>query len=123
MVQERLSANVQGRRTVRESSASLLAGLLFDAEGEPLVPVHSNKGTQRYRYYVSRALQHGTQSPSATGLGFRPDGWSRWSGKNLRRSSLTRSSLHCVVVSQSRQTWRCTILKATIHRQSALRLA
>lgn len=67
-VQERLAANVQGQRTVRASSESLLAGLLFDADGEPLVPVHTRKGTQRYRYYVSRALQHGTVSASAQGL-------------------------------------------------------
>jgi len=67
-VQERLSANMQGRRTTRETNASLLAGLLVDGEGEPLVPVHSKKGAQRYRYYVSRALQHAAQSPSAMGM-------------------------------------------------------
>jgi site-specific DNA recombinase len=70
-VQQQLAANLQGQRTMRESSESsesLLAGLLFDADGEPLVPVHTRKGPQRYRYYVSRALQHGTVSASAQGL-------------------------------------------------------
>ncbi len=67
-VQERLAANVQGQRTVRAASASLLAGLLVDAEGEPLVPVHTRKGRQRYRYYVSRFLQHGTATTARNGL-------------------------------------------------------
>ena len=58
----------KGQRRSRERNASLLAGLLFDDEGEPLIPVHTNKAKQRYRYYVSKALQHGSGSPSAIGL-------------------------------------------------------
>ncbi|MXO73034.1 recombinase family protein [Alteraurantiacibacter buctensis] len=67
-VQARLAANVQGQRTVRAETASLLAGLLVDADGEPLVPVHTRKGRQRYRYYVSRSLQHGTAATTGNGL-------------------------------------------------------
>jgi site-specific DNA recombinase len=40
----------------RATSASLLAGLLFDAEGQRLTPTHAVKKGRRYRYYVSRSL-------------------------------------------------------------------
>lgn len=83
-VQRQLSDHVQGVRTTREANTSLLAGLLVDPDGEPLVPVHASKpvlskvegpvpghgeaGRRRYRYYVSRAHQHGTASPDAPAL-------------------------------------------------------
>ena len=54
-----LAANLQGRRGARSASPSLLAGKLVDREGDPVVSVHATKGTVRYRYYVSRALQQG----------------------------------------------------------------
>lgn len=58
-VQLRLSDNTQGSQTAATiRSSSLLAGLVFDAEGEPLVASHACKGKTRYRYYVSRRLQH-----------------------------------------------------------------
>jgi DNA invertase Pin-like site-specific DNA recombinase len=34
---------------------SLLAGLLYDDLGRPMVPSHTTKGTRSYRYYVTRA--------------------------------------------------------------------
>lgn len=46
---------------------SLLAGLLFDADGEPLVATHATKGGRRYRYYASRSLQRGGKA-GANGL-------------------------------------------------------
>ena len=53
-----LEQNRQGRRTGKNAQqASLLAGLVRDEAGEPLIPVHATKGKVRYRYYVSRALQ------------------------------------------------------------------
>lgn len=61
-----LDSHIQGQRTVRQERASLLAGLLFDPEGEPLIPVHTTKGRQRYRYYVRRCDQHGPAAPKAT---------------------------------------------------------
>ena len=33
---------------------SLLSGILTDPEGRPMAPVHTSKGSKRYRYYVSR---------------------------------------------------------------------
>jgi len=59
-VQVLLAQNWQGKRTGRNArEASLLAGLIQDEAGEPLIPVHATKGKVRYRYYVSRSLQQG----------------------------------------------------------------
>ncbi|MCB2073056.1 MAG: recombinase family protein [Novosphingobium sp.] len=69
-VQARLADNTQGRqRTSTARSPSLLAGLVFDENGEPLVATHASKhmsnsargGKTRYRYYVSRSLQLGSE--------------------------------------------------------------
>ena len=60
-----LNTNLQGKTRQRVPSASLLAGKVVDSEGEPLIAVHATKGFVRYRYYVSRALQH---EPSNVGL-------------------------------------------------------
>ena len=54
-VQTKLSQN----RVVRKARCNVrnpspLAGRVFDGNGEPLTPSHSNKKGQRYRYYVSR---------------------------------------------------------------------
>jgi len=57
-VQAMLSAHVRGGRRRRAASPSPLAGRIVDADGEPLLATHACKGNVRYRYYVSRALQH-----------------------------------------------------------------
>jgi site-specific DNA recombinase len=54
---------VERRATVTKSDA-LLAGLLFDAEGEAMTPTHAVKKGTRYRYYVSRRLMVGTANKS-----------------------------------------------------------
>ena len=60
-VQARLADNAQGaQRTTSAASTSVLAGRVFDEDGQPLVATHSCKGKVRYRYYVSRSLQHQT---------------------------------------------------------------
>jgi site-specific DNA recombinase len=64
-VQVLLANNLQGRRSMNNRNASLLAGKLVDAEGEPLLAVHAAVGKARYRYYVSRRLQH---EPGSTGM-------------------------------------------------------
>ena len=51
---------------------SLLAGRIVDAQCEPLLAVHASRTAKggsesskvRYRYYVSKALQHGTAKAS-----------------------------------------------------------
>ena len=65
----KLKANPQGEQRAKTvKSASLLAGRCFDAAGEPLVASHAVKDTRRYRYYVSRSLQHGKASGQANGV-------------------------------------------------------
>jgi site-specific DNA recombinase len=41
---------------------SLLAGLLYDAHGEPMTPSHAVKKGVRYRYYVSKSLLIGDKA-------------------------------------------------------------
>ncbi|MES2288149.1 MAG: recombinase family protein [Pseudomonadota bacterium] len=58
-VQAMLANNVQGGRRSRSAATeSLLAGLIVDGAGDPLVAAHACKGKTRYRYYVSRPLHH-----------------------------------------------------------------
>ena len=45
---------------------SLLAGKLFDADGLPMTPSHSNKQGKRYRYYINRAKILGKVSSAHT---------------------------------------------------------
>jgi site-specific DNA recombinase len=56
-VQHSLAVNRRERRNgTSAKEPSLLAGLIFDAEGKRLPPSHAAKGGKRYRYYVSRSL-------------------------------------------------------------------
>ena len=58
-VQRRLAEHVRGaRRGPRTASPALLAGLIVDEAGEPLISAHACKGKVRYRYYVARAAHH-----------------------------------------------------------------
>ena len=62
-VQAKLASNVKGERSgERAAASSPLAGKIVDEAGDPLSPVHATKGRVRYRYYVSRELQHGRSS-------------------------------------------------------------
>ena len=49
---------------IRSSSASLLAGRIFDDRANPMTPTHADKKGVRYRYDVSHALLQG-QAPEA----------------------------------------------------------
>jgi DNA invertase Pin-like site-specific DNA recombinase len=68
-VQRRLAEHVKGaRRGPRTASTALLAGIIVDSAGEPLISAHACKGQVRYRYYVSRASHHaGSGTGPATG--------------------------------------------------------
>ena len=46
---------------------SLLAGILFDAQGERMTPTHAVKKGVRYRYYVSKSLLTGDDKATKTG--------------------------------------------------------
>jgi len=50
-----------------DNRPSMLAGILFDAQGDRMSPSHAIKGGTRYRYYVSRSLIDGTAKTSVSG--------------------------------------------------------
>jgi DNA invertase Pin-like site-specific DNA recombinase len=59
-VQATLAANrVQRGAGNGNDQLSLLAGLIYDAHGEPMTPSHAVKKGVRYRYYVSKSLLTG----------------------------------------------------------------
>lgn len=51
---------------ITAKSPSLLAGKLFDDNGNRMTPSHSNKKGKRYRYYVSQALIQGNINQGGT---------------------------------------------------------
>ena len=53
-VQKQLNANILGRRHRGNAQhSSLLVGLVFDGHGRRMTPSHANKGTRRFRYYIT----------------------------------------------------------------------
>lgn len=69
-VQAQLGDNSQGvQQGPTLKDASLLAGKVVDHEGQTLVATHACKGKVRYRYYVSRTLQHGPSANDAAARG------------------------------------------------------
>ena len=55
--QAQLAGNTAERNSgTRTRQPSLLIGMLFDANGNPMTPSHAVKQGTRYRYYVSRPL-------------------------------------------------------------------
>jgi site-specific DNA recombinase len=83
-VQAQLAANA-GRKRGRASSKhpSLLAGLLFTAEGSPFTPSHAVNHGRRYRYYTERSLltpktvkeEAVRRQVRGSGAGFQAKGW------------------------------------------------
>ncbi len=68
-VQAKLADNRTGNQHKREAvHPSLLAGKLFDEIGQKMIPSHANKGSRRYRYYISQNLQLGSKGATATGM-------------------------------------------------------
>jgi len=61
-VQTRLTEQRSHRTITRTRSASLLAGMLFDDAGHPMIATHATKNRVRYRYYVSRPNLRGSAS-------------------------------------------------------------
>ena len=54
-------------RSATSATAGLLAGKIFDADGEPLYAQGAAKAGRRYRYYVSRNLVNGTAGEDRKG--------------------------------------------------------
>ncbi len=68
-VHSQLADNTAERSSgTRTRQPSLLAGLLFDPDGNPMTPTHAVKKGTRYRYYVSRPLITKDQSERSAGL-------------------------------------------------------
>ena len=56
-VRDQLATHARRHRSKADAvEPSLLAGMLFDAQGKRLTPSHAVKNGRRYRYYVSAAL-------------------------------------------------------------------
>src|SRR5262249_42857545 len=68
-VQAQLAGN-SGRRNAGTGTRqpSLLAGMLFDRDGNRMTPTHAVKKDTRYHYYVSRSLIAKRQTKRSTGL-------------------------------------------------------
>jgi site-specific DNA recombinase len=67
-VQAMLTQQWSHRTTTRTRSRALLAGLLFDDAGNPMIPTHATKNRVRYRYYVSRPHIGGGASGAAASV-------------------------------------------------------
>ena len=50
------------------ANPSLLAGLVFDSDGQPMTATHAKKGGRRYRYYISRDLVLAPRAANPEGL-------------------------------------------------------
>ena len=53
---------------VGAEAPSLLAGLIVDADGNPMTSTHATKRAKRYRYYVSASLLTGDRSQAQKGM-------------------------------------------------------
>jgi DNA invertase Pin-like site-specific DNA recombinase len=67
-VQARLTAQWSHRTVTRQRSVSLLAGLLFDDAGHPMVATYATKNGVRYRYYVSQPHLRGQAKLSSSSV-------------------------------------------------------
>jgi hypothetical protein len=68
-VQAQLARNAAQRNSsARTRLPSLLAGILFDADGNRMTPTHAVKNDTRYRYYASRPLITNDQTEGSAGL-------------------------------------------------------
>ncbi len=69
IVQNRLAVHRQERAlAVGAEAPSLLAGLIVDADGNPMTPTHAKKRAKRYRYYVSASLLDRNHSRAQKGM-------------------------------------------------------
>lgn len=65
-VNEQLAQQSHGKSQARAATTSILAGRIFDDRGHRMTPAHAQKGTARYRYYVSCALAQGRKSEAGS---------------------------------------------------------
>src|SRR5215218_4870719 len=63
--QARLASHAHRRACRQLASAHLLMGRLQDDRGHAMTPTHAQKGSRRYRYYVSQAVLQGKPEPGS----------------------------------------------------------
>src|SRR6201987_2756719 len=68
-VQEQLAGNTVRRQCGKQTrQSSLLAGMLFDGDGNRMTPSHAGKKSTHYRYYVSGSLITKDRTETSAGL-------------------------------------------------------
>src|ERR1700686_5212338 len=68
-VQEQLAGNTARRQSGRRTrQSSLLAGMLFDGDGNRMTPSHAGKKSPLYRYYISGSLITKDRTETSAGL-------------------------------------------------------
>jgi DNA invertase Pin-like site-specific DNA recombinase len=67
-VQTQLAGNAAQREGGKTRQPSLLAGMLFDRDGNRMTPSHAIKNGTRYRYYVSGSLITNDRTENSGGL-------------------------------------------------------
>jgi hypothetical protein len=68
-VQEQLAGNTARRQCGRRTrQPSLLAGMMFDGDGNRMTPSHAGKNGAHYRYYVSGSLITKDRTETSAGL-------------------------------------------------------
>ena len=67
-VQAQLAGNAAERNSSARHQPNLLAGLLFDGDGNRMTPSHAVKNGTRYRYYVSGSLITKDRTDNAAAL-------------------------------------------------------
>src|ERR1700693_40217 len=68
-VQDQLAGNTARRQCGRRTrQSSLLAGMLFDGDGNRMTPSHAGKKSTHYRYYVSGSLITKDRTETSAGL-------------------------------------------------------
>ncbi|MFN4283350.1 MAG: recombinase family protein [Alphaproteobacteria bacterium] len=67
-VQNSLKTSASNRRSdTNTTGPHLLTGRIFDENGEPLCPTHTNKKGKHYHYYISKHLMHGSAKSQDSG--------------------------------------------------------
>ncbi|WP_375462287.1 recombinase family protein, partial [uncultured Enterovirga sp.] len=65
-VQKQLAAHSHRKNRPGSPSEHLLTGRLRDDRGHAMSPTHAQKGSRRYRYYVSQAVQQGRKQEAGS---------------------------------------------------------
>ena len=58
-MQAKLASHAHHRSSQQLASEHPLVGRIKDERGNPMTPTHAQKGSRRYRYYVSQAVLQG----------------------------------------------------------------